>query len=181
MPRKGAGRSGGVALGGILSALALVVLLAGGVIPVGTFAAPIFAGICLVPVAVELGAKWALLCYAAVSALAALMVPDRELVLFFILLTGYYPILHPRLQKIGNRALRLALKLLLFNAAVAAVYALMFFLFTSPALMQELAGRGQWFWALLLAGGNLTFLLYNRLLLYVRPLYLSRIRRHLRR
>lgn len=174
-------RSQIVALGGILSALALVILLAGGVIPVGTFAAPIFAGICLLPVAIDIGVKWALVCYLAVSILSFFLVPDLELVLFFIVLCGWYPFLQPYLFKFKSKIISTVLKLLIFNGAVAIVYSLMLFLFTSPELQAQLSASPWWYWAGLLLLGNLTFILYDRLLDKVRILYFCRVRKHILR
>ena len=180
MARKGRpGFAKSVALGGIFSALAVVVMLMGGYIPIGTFAAPIFAGICLLPIAMDIGQKWALLCYLAVSVISAMLVPDQELVLFFIVLLGYYPVLQPQLAKIKARALRIMVKLVLFNLAVAAVYSILLFLFASPALQQELAQNSVVFWAFLLVLANITFVLYDLLLDKARIIYVCRIRSRL--
>ncbi len=169
-------RTRAVAMGGVFSALALVIMLAGGYIPVGTFAAPIFAGLCIVPIGIDIGPKWAILSYVAVAVLAALLVPDLELVLFFVVLLGYYPQLQPRFLRLRSKILRTAAKLLLFNLSVTAVYSAMLFLFTSPALQTELAGRVPLFWAFLLLLANLTFVLYDILLDKFRILYALRIR-----
>ncbi|MDL2219507.1 hypothetical protein LJC04_04105 [Ruminococcaceae bacterium OttesenSCG-928-O06] len=158
--------------------MALLFLLAGGLIPIGTFAAPIFAGICLMPIAMDIGTKWALLSWVAVSLLAGFLVPDIELVLFFALLLGYYPTLQPTLNKIKNKIGRWLAKLGLFNAVVAAVYSLLLFLFTSSALREELTGHGIGFWVVLLVMGNATFVLYDVLLDKVRLVYCLRLRKH---
>lgn len=154
-----------------MAALAVGILLLGGIIPVGTFAAPIFAGICFLPIAIELGAKWALLCFFAAAFLGGMLVPDQELMLFFIFLLGYYPMLQPTLEKIKPKALCALIKQLLFNLAVAAVYALLYFLFANPGLQAELAENSLWFWALLLGLANITFVLYDMLLHKVRLIY----------
>ena len=46
-----------VALGGVFGALALTLMLLGGILPAATFAAPAFAGMLIVPVAIEFGMK----------------------------------------------------------------------------------------------------------------------------
>lgn len=168
-----------IAVGGILSAFALVVLLAGGLIPIGELAAPIFAGLFLLPVALDIGVKWAFLCYVAVGALGFMLVPNVELVLFFVLLFGYYPILRPALQRIKNRVLRWVVKLGIFNLAVAAVYVLLLFLFTSSGVRQELAEYAPWFMAVLLAMANATFVLYDIMMGYLLIVYNARVRKHI--
>ncbi|MDL2327754.1 hypothetical protein LJC64_03765 [Ruminococcaceae bacterium OttesenSCG-928-A11] len=181
MPHRN-GRSGvarSVALGGILSSFAIVILMGGGYIPIGTFAAPIFAGLCLMPIAIDIGVKWALLCYLAVCLLSFLLVPDMELVLFFVVLLGWYPIFQPVLGRLRSRALRFIIKLVMFNAAVAVVYCILLFLFISPELQQEFSEHGWWYSACLLAVGNLTFFLYDNMLYKVRLVYHHRIRRYL--
>ncbi len=173
-------RARGVATGSIFSALAFVCLLAGGYISVGTFAGPIFAGICLFPVRVELNLKWALLCYGATSILAFLIVPDIELVLFFVTLFGYYPVLLPTLnKKIRHKWLLYLCKFVMFNLAITAVYAALLFLFAAPALQQPLAEAPIWYAVGMLTVANLIFFLYNILLDKVGIIYRKRIRKHL--
>lgn len=72
-----------IALGGVFGALALALMLAGGFLPLATFAAPAFAGLLLVPVAIECGVKAGLLAYAAIGLLALFLVADKEMALIF--------------------------------------------------------------------------------------------------
>lgn len=147
--------------------------------PIGTFAAPIFAGICLLPIAMDIGTRWALLSYLAVCIFAVLFVPDIELVLFFIVLLGYYPILQPKLLPRKHKVLQMALKLALFNLALAAVYGLLLFVLVSPALSAELRSTSLPLTLFLVAGGNITFVLYDNLLDKIRIIYIYRVRKHL--
>ena len=62
-----------VAVGGVFGALALVLMLAGGFLPLATFAAPAFAGLLIVPVAIEFGVKTGVLVYAAIGLLALVL------------------------------------------------------------------------------------------------------------
>lgn len=82
-----------IALCGVLSALSVVVLLVGNVLQIGTYAAPMLASFLLIPVLEDYGKKYALLLYAVVSLLSLFLVPDKELVLFYVLVLGYYPVL----------------------------------------------------------------------------------------
>ena len=109
-----------IALCGVLSALSVVVLLVGNVLQIGTYAAPMLASFLLVPVLEDYGKKYALLLYAVVSLLSLFLVPDKELVLFYVLVLGYYPVLRVRLNNIRRGVLRWMAKFGCFNAAVCA-------------------------------------------------------------
>ena len=94
-----------IALCGVLSALSVVVLLVGNVLQIGTYAAPMLASFLLIPVLEDYGKKYALLLYAVVSLLSLFLVPDKELVLFYVLVLGYYPVLRVRLNNIRRGVL----------------------------------------------------------------------------
>ena len=61
--------------------------------------------------------------YAVVSLLSLFLVPDKELVLFYVLVLGYYPVLRVRLNNIRRGVLRWMAKFGCFNAAVVVMYA----------------------------------------------------------
>ena len=163
-----------LALGAILSALAVVVMMLGGLIPVATFCCPILAGFVLVPVLFEGGAAMALCAYGAVAVLSLLLGPDKEAAMLYALL-GWYPALRPRLQRLP-RLLRRAVKLLLFNCAVAAAYALLIFLLGFDALRSELFGMGLWVFLGTLLLGNAVFVLFDFTLPRVTLIYQYRFR-----
>lgn len=104
-----------IALCGVLSALSVVVLLVGNVLQIGTYAAPMLASFLLIPVLEDYGKKYALLLYAVVSLLSLFLVPDKELVLFYVLVLGYYPVLRVRLNNIRRGVLRWMAKFGCFN------------------------------------------------------------------
>lgn len=150
-----------IALCGVLGALSVVLMLVGAALQVGTYAAPMFAAFLAIPVLEEYGLRYALLLYGTVSVLALLLVPETELALFYVLVVGYYPVLRRALRKVKPTALRWLIKFLVFNAATALVYGLLFALF-GPAVLQELTADGTGVLVLLLALGNLSFFLCDR-------------------
>ncbi|MGN1130191.1 MAG: hypothetical protein ACI4Q8_02475, partial [Ruminococcus sp.] len=81
-----------VALCGVISAFALVLMLLTGIIWGGTFAFPCFAGMLLTVVVIEFSPKWAYCVYGAVSLLSLILAGDKEAVVYFILFFGFYPI-----------------------------------------------------------------------------------------
>ena len=101
-----------IAVGGVLAALAVTILLLGGLIPVGTYVAPMLAALPLIVLLAELPRGLCVGWYAVVAILGVLLCPDKETAFVFVFL-GWYPILRPRLERLPL-ALRLALKLLIF-------------------------------------------------------------------
>lgn len=166
---------------GVLCALSVALLLLGNVLQVGTYAAPMLASFALVPVCEEYGPRTALLLYAATAVLSVLLVPDKELALFYALVQGYYPALKKVLDRLRPAPLRWAAKLLCFNAATLAMYALLLVLFASPALLEEFAGYDTVMLAALLGLGNVSFLLCDVALTRMRALYHMRLRRRIQK
>lgn len=150
--------SGKIALGGLVSALCLVCMFLTGLIPFATIALPAIAGVLLIVVVIELGKRWALLVYAAVSLLSAFLAPDMEAKLLFILFFGYYPILKAVIERLENRPLQWVCKLLVFNAAAIGAYLLAVFVFSLPIKL-ELFGVS--LPLVLLLAGNVVFVIYD--------------------
>ena len=108
-----------LALGGMFTALGVVFLCLGGIVPLALYACPILASAVLLPVRENCRRSVVWSCYAAIAVLGTLLGPDKESALLFVFL-GYYPIVKPRFDAIRRRPLRLAAKLLLAIAAVGA-------------------------------------------------------------
>lgn len=151
-----------LALCGLLAALSVVLLSLGSIIPLATFACPMLAMVCLLPVVGTYGPGASLLVYAAVSALSLLLCADKELACFYVFL-GWYPALRPRLTGLP-KALRAAVKCGLFTAAMAVMYMLLLFLFQMEEVVAEFAEYSVVMIAGLLVLGNITFLLFDRAL-----------------
>lgn len=158
-----------IALGGVLAALAVVILLLGGVIPIGTYLAPMLASLPLIVLLAELPKGLCLGWYAVVAILGATLCPDKETAFVFVFL-GWYPVARPALDRLP-RLPRLLGKLLLFNLAVAALYALLILVFRLEALLQEARETGFVMLLVLAILGNVTFLFYDLLLKRLSVLY----------
>ena len=78
-------KSWAMAYCGIVAALCVALMLLGAVIPIAMFIAPAVAGFLVATVCVECGMQLALTAYAAVSLLALLFVPDKEVALIFVI------------------------------------------------------------------------------------------------
>ena len=115
-------KSGKIALGGLLTALGVVLMFLTGLIPIGTYALPAIAGVLLIVAVIEIGAKWAWMIYAAVAVLSLLFAADKEAALLFVLVFGYYPVLKSFLERISNKVLSWISKFAVFNVAVVACF-----------------------------------------------------------
>lgn len=149
-----------MALGGILAALAVVIMCLGGLIPVATYVCPMLCCLLLKAVLQLCGSRIAWAWYGAVALLSLLMGPDKEAAAVFVFL-GYYPILKPRLDKMK---LKWLWKGLLFNSAILAMYCLLLHLFGMEQLASEFEEMGTVLLFLTLVLGNVCFFLLDRLL-----------------
>lgn len=156
-PRK----SAQVAMGGIAAGLAVLMMFLTGVIPFAYYALPAMAGLVLIAVQVELGAKTALIVYAAVSLLSVFVVPDKEAAILFIMFFGYYPILRPTLMRVRPKVLSLLLRFVVFNAAVLAAYWIVVNLLGMTEILDEFGNFGKYSVVVLWVLGNVFFLAYD--------------------
>ena len=149
-----------MALGGILAALAVVIMSMGTLIPVATYVCPMLCAILLQLILKTCGEKIAWGWYGAVSILSLLMAPDKEAAAVFLAL-GYYPIVKPKLD---SRKGKWLWKLLFFNAVILLTYWLLMHLFGFDQLAAEFGEMGLFLTAVMLILGNVTFFLLDKLL-----------------
>lgn len=74
-----------LALGGMFTALGVVLLCLGGVVPLALYACPILASAVLLPVRERCRKQVAWSCYAAIALLGTLLGPDKEASMLFVL------------------------------------------------------------------------------------------------
>ena len=149
-----------IALGGILAALAVVLMSMGTMIPIATYVCPMLCALLLQVILKICGKKIAWGWYGAVSILSLLMAPDKEAAAVFLAL-GNYPILKPELDRKQGK---LFWKLLYFNAVILVTYWILMHLFGFHQLTAEFQESGIVLTALLLILGNMTFFLLDKLL-----------------
>ena len=143
-----------------MAALALVVMCLGGMIPLATYVCPMFCAVLLMVVLKLTNARIAWAWYGAVSILAMLLGPDKEAAAVFVFL-GYYPILKPWLDK---RKLAILWKLVLFNAAIFAMYSVLIYVFGLADLAAEFKELGMVLTIVTLVLGNITLFMMDILL-----------------
>ena len=170
-------KSGRIALAGMLSALAVVILTLGSLIDVVELSAAAMASFAVMVAVLELGAGWAVGVFAVSAVLSLLLFPMRIATVTFALFFGYYPVLKVYLDKLRVRPLRWAVKLVCFNA----------FLVLSALLLGELAGldaevgTAKWLYGALLALGNATLAVYDVAIARISLLYIRKCKNRMRK
>ena len=149
-----------IALGGMLAALAVVIMCLVGYIPVATYVCPMLCCATQFVVLRFCGKRIAWTWYAVVSILALLLGPDKEAAIVFVAI-GYYPLIK---SWFDMHRLCILFKVLYFNSAILLVYLMMICLLG----MQDIAAENMEFGVIgllvILLLGNITFLLLDRLL-----------------
>ena len=149
-----------IALGGMLAALAVVIMCLGGLIPSATFVCPMMCCLILQLVKKLCGDRISWAWYGAVAILSLLMGPDKEAAAVYAFL-GYYPIIKPIFDKSRFKWLW---KILYFNAVILLMYTLLIHLFGMAELAAEWEELGIALTVLMLILGNVTFILLDKVL-----------------
>ena len=158
-----------------MAALGVVLMLFGAVLAVLTYAAPLLASVCLIPVLIEFGKTRAWLCYIASAVLCVLLCPDKELAFFYVFM-GFYPIIRPYFMRITAKPARILLKLLFFIAMTGLLYLFLCFVLRLDAVMDELGEMGALMNAVFFAAMIACLLIYDIALSSAQTIYIRRIR-----
>lgn len=161
----------------MLAALATVFMLLS-YFPYFTYAVPAVSGVVMLVVLIELGHKWAWVSYIVTAALS-LLFAEHEAKLMFVLFLGFYPIIKAYIEKLNNRPLQYVIKFTVFNISVFVIYCLLANLF--GIYIEDVAGRGTVFIVLLLLLANITFYLYDIVLVRVANFYIYRLHNRISR
>ena len=129
-----------VALGGVLAAVAMVIMCFVGLIPVATFISPM---ICIMICAIvyrNCGNRIAWAWYGAVSLMSIFFAPDKESALIFLFL-GFYPILKTKFD-VGKKMISFLLKISYFNCVIVLIYLLLLRIMGLSELLSEYQKAG---------------------------------------
>ena len=152
--------AGQMALGGVLGALAVVIMSLGALIPVMTYVCPMACALLLEVVRFTCGQRVAWAWYGAVAILGLLLSPDKEAAALYAFI-GYYPIVKP---KMDGKKLSWLYKGVLFNGCIVLMYFFLLRILGMEALAEEFRELGGIMLLVLLLLGNVTFFLLDRLL-----------------
>ena len=164
-----------IAVSGMMVALAVAILMMGGVIPAATFAGPALAGLLLIPVFVEGGQKYALGAWIAVSALSLILCADKEAALLFAFL-GWYPAMKWKLDARLPGWKGVGVKLVLWNLCAGVMAAMVFYVFGMDQVMAEYREMSRATLIVFIALANVTLLVYDRLLAIMAAVYIRKLR-----
>lgn len=111
--------------------------------------------------------------YAAVSLLSIFIAPDKEAAVMYILILGYYPVVKKYIEKINKLVIEWILKLVLFNITVIAAWCIVMYVLQIPD--DSMGMLGQYGPYILLALGNVTFIIYDIALTGLIGMYMQKI------
>lgn len=153
-------RSRKIALGGVLAAVAAVIMCLGGLIPIATYVCPMLCALTQFLVMRFCGRRIGWAWFAVVAVLSLLMSPDKEAAMVFVAV-GYYPLVKEVLERMR---LRFLWKFLCFNSSIFVAYGIMIYLFGMQEVVAENNALGAIGLLVILLMGNVTFFLLDRLL-----------------
>jgi hypothetical protein len=149
------------ALGGIISALCLMLMFTTSLSPVLYLVMPMLAGLLLMIMIFEAGIKWAWTAYLSVSILSILITFNKEAVLMFIMFFGHYPMLKQYIDKIKLGILRKSVKFLLYNFCIISEFAVTIYIFGIADMLDEMNDFGKYGFWIMLALSNIIFISYD--------------------
>ena len=156
-----------------MTALGVVLLCLGGLVPPALYICPMLASTVLAVIRLECSPRHAWTCFAATAILGLLLGPDKEAASLYLFL-GYYPLLKPRLDAIRPVALGWAAKLALAGAAVTAMYLLLIYVFALDGLAEEFATALRWVLITCIVLGAVIFVLFDLILGRISAAYRKR-------
>lgn len=146
-----------ISLGGMLAALAIVLMLLGGVIPGMTYIVPMACIFLECEILRSCGTRICWAWYGAVSILGILLCPDKEAAAVFLGL-GSYPIIKPWMDR---RKIPVFWKLLFFNVVILVTYRLLIFFLGAGEWGEEFSSLSNVLLGAMLLMGNVCFLLMD--------------------
>ena len=149
-----------IALGGLMAALAIVIMCLGGMIPFATFVCPMLCCMITKIVLTMCGKRIAWAWYGAVAILSVLMAPDKEAAAVFVFL-GYYPIVKPWMDR---RKLSWLWKGLLFNSAILLMYWMLIHILGLSDIASDYEEAGLVMTIIMLILGTVTFYMLDLVL-----------------
>ena len=91
-----------LALGSIITASGIILMLLTGVFPFAEYALPGIAGALMIILVTELGKGYSFLSFLAVAILSFILVPVKDSAVFYAAFLGWYPILKSKLESVKS-------------------------------------------------------------------------------
>lgn len=113
-----------LALCAVLSALGVILLYLGSIFEVIDLSMAVLASFLAIILTIEVGGGYPWLVYGVTALLSLLLLPNKFSAVTYTAFLGFYPIIKEKLEKIPMRALRLLVKLLVFNGCMMLMWGL---------------------------------------------------------
>ena len=140
--------------------------------PYFTYAVPAISGVLTLVVLIEINGKWPLFTYI-VTAVLVFLFAEPEAKFMYILFFGYYPLLKAVIERIRSRVVQYLLKFAVFNSAIFIIYGIL-----SSIIGVDISEFGQYGIigiACMLLLANVTFYLYDVVLVRVANIYMQMV------
>jgi hypothetical protein len=150
-----------ISLGGVITAFCLLLMFLTGVFVPLSMALPLYAGFLIYVVLDELGIKWAVLTYAAVSVLSFFITPNKDASIYFAVFFGSYPILKFVFEGMKGKCFVFLAKILTFNIIVVGAVTVVIYLFDMNNFFEDFDFLGKFVIPILAVFANVFFLFYD--------------------
>ncbi len=147
------------AITGILSAVAVILMLLAGVLPSGWLGVTALSGLMVAVAVSACGYMSGAMCYLVSGILGLLLVPAKQVPVLFLCFLGLYPIMKQLIERIASRVTEYGLKLLCFYGIFGILYRLAYSLFFQSVAEQW--QRGLPILLVFLICGGIVFLAYD--------------------
>ena len=164
---------------GVISALAVVLML-GTNIPIMLYTVPALTGLLFLVPAIELSPKWAFLCFGITAVLSVILPTEREALIMFVGLFGYYPTVKLLIERLKTRILGMLIKFSVFNVAVTGCFWVTFELLGVNIFQTEKLSLGAMI-AVVYITGNLAFVIFDFALTRILNAYFLKWRKPVRK
>lgn len=160
----------------MLLAFTVICLYGASALSTGRLAALALASLFVAVSVYQYGVRTGVALYVAASLLSLLLVPKRMYVFIYILFAGYYPVVKLYIERLRKLWGEWILKIITFNAALAALY-IVFRAFFMPSVSPAVLTLLVQYAGLLLLGLELAFIVYDVALSYMIGFYDRFLRR----
>lgn len=162
------------ALAGVFAALCFVFLFMGSIIDVLDLSSAALASFVILVSVVELGNFYSLGVYSVAAVLAAALLPNKQPAVYFILFSGFYPVVKVYLNRMKPKWLSYLARFAVFDVCAAGTIAALVFVLGIPT---ENSDYAKWYFLLMIIAGNAAFFVYDLALERAAALYTSRLRK----
>ena len=122
-------------LGAMMCALSVVILYLGSTIEVLDLSMAAIASLLCIVTVIEVGGPYPWVVFSVTAVLSLLLLPQKTPALFYTAFLGYYPLIKEKLEAL-KKGISYALKLIIFNVALAVSAILFFYLFAPEILLK---------------------------------------------